>query len=228
MQMDERTRAEEHLHVIRSLMERATVYRAISAPTALVGALSSLAVAAWMLRRIGFLGGNAPAVPLTARDFICAWLVPLVLTAGANTLFIWREARRAGRPFLSPGLRLALRSLMPAMLVAAAITFVAWRMPSDVDAPVVLALAWIALYGLALLATMNFAPRSLAILGWSFVATAILWLVLLSVPTFHGAKELHGERGANHAMALTFGLYHLIYGIGTWRSRGAAKTQALE
>ena len=31
--MDERHRAEEHLRIIRTLMERATIYRAISAPT---------------------------------------------------------------------------------------------------------------------------------------------------------------------------------------------------
>jgi hypothetical protein len=36
------TEAEEHLRVIRSLMEKATIYRAISAPTAFVGGLASL------------------------------------------------------------------------------------------------------------------------------------------------------------------------------------------
>jgi hypothetical protein len=35
--MSERSAAEEHLRVIRSLMERTTIDRAISAPTALVG-----------------------------------------------------------------------------------------------------------------------------------------------------------------------------------------------
>ena len=37
--MDQRAKAEHDLRVIRSLMERATVYRAISAPTALLGGL---------------------------------------------------------------------------------------------------------------------------------------------------------------------------------------------
>ena len=40
--MDPRPKAEEDLRVIRSLMERATVYRAISAPTALVAGLLSI------------------------------------------------------------------------------------------------------------------------------------------------------------------------------------------
>src|SRR3712207_1992793 len=108
--MDERARAEEHLRVIRSLMERVTVYRAISAPTALVGGLSSLTVAGWMLWRGGFFH-NAILRSFTSREFILAWSGPLLLTAAANTFFIWREARRDARPFLSTGLRLALRAL---------------------------------------------------------------------------------------------------------------------
>src|SRR2546421_298418 len=44
--MDERLNAEENLRVIRQLMERATVYRAISAPTALVAGILSLLAAA--------------------------------------------------------------------------------------------------------------------------------------------------------------------------------------
>ena len=39
---NERSKAEEDLRVIRSLMERATVYRAISAPAALVAGLLSI------------------------------------------------------------------------------------------------------------------------------------------------------------------------------------------
>ena len=42
----ERSKAEEDLRVIRSLMERATVYRAISAPAALVAGFLSIFAAA--------------------------------------------------------------------------------------------------------------------------------------------------------------------------------------
>ncbi|MFN2507377.1 MAG: hypothetical protein ABR589_01230 [Chthoniobacterales bacterium] len=227
MAMDERTRAEEHLRVIRSLLERVTVYRAISAPTALVGGVASLIVAIWMLWRTGFIGSGETDVALTARDFITPWLLPLVLTGFANTFFIWREARRDQRPFLSAGLRLALRSLLPAMLIGAAITYVAWRNPTHLDGPVVVALSWISFYGLALLATMNFAPRSLSILGWSFVITAVVWLLLLSAPTLPAVEVLHGQSGANLAMGLTFGVYHLLY-VVCILSGGTGKTRALE
>src|SRR5438270_4632677 len=98
--MNEQVRAEEHLRVIRSLMERVTVYRAISAPTALVGGVSSMAVALWMLKRTGFIGSAGEAVPHTSRSFITPCLLPLILTASAHALFISWGARRDQRPFL--------------------------------------------------------------------------------------------------------------------------------
>lgn len=225
--MNERLRAEEHLRVIRSLMERATVYRAISAPTALVGGLSALALTIWTLWRSGYLGAEGDReLAVTAREFILPWLVPLVLTCAANTLFIWREAQRDQRAFVSAGLRLALRSILPNFFVAAAITFVIWRNPADLEGPTVLGLSWIAFYGLALLSTMNFAPRSLIILGASFVFIDVIWLLLLSSPTME-LDNLRGARGATLAMGLTFGLFHLIYAICTWRPVRAAEAETL-
>ena len=43
--MIDRSNAEEDLRIIRTLMERATIYRAISAPTALVGGLLAILAA---------------------------------------------------------------------------------------------------------------------------------------------------------------------------------------
>ena len=46
--MPDHTEAEEHLRVIRTLMERATVYRAISAPTAFFGGSIAIALTAFI------------------------------------------------------------------------------------------------------------------------------------------------------------------------------------
>ena len=223
---DEHFEAEEHLRVIRSLMERATVYRAISAPTALIGGFSSLAVSGWLLSKSGFFGSALDQEgALTARDFIRPWLVALLITAAANTFFIWRQERRDRRPFLSSGLRLALRSLIPSFFVAGAITFVAWRNPTDLDGPTVLALSWISFYGLGLLATMSFAPRSLVLLGGSFVFTAVLWLLLLSSPALPDFLVMRGYVGASFAMGLTFGVFHLVYAVCAWAGGRSAEAK---
>ena len=69
----ERAKAERDLHVIRSLMERATVYRAISAPAALVaGFLSIFGTAAI------YLNNQASSDrPVQGRAFAAIWLAVL-------------------------------------------------------------------------------------------------------------------------------------------------------
>lgn len=208
--MNERLEAEEHLRVIRSLMERATVYRAISAPTALVGGLSALAASAWLLSR-----NAGMTIAAANREFMFAWFAALAVTVAANTAFLWQGARKDDRPFFSPGLRLAMRSVIPALFVAAGLTFTLRDGPG---APTALALSWICLYGLALLSTMNFAPRSLSILGWCFVLTATLWQLLL-VYSPEPIAVLRGVRGATLAMVITFGVFHLVYAACIWSRR---------
>ena len=77
---NERSKAEEDLRVIRSLMERATVYRAISAPAALVAGLLSIFAAGAIYRR-----------PVHGRVFAAVWLVVLVFAVVTNAFFIWRK-----------------------------------------------------------------------------------------------------------------------------------------
>ena len=86
--------AEEHLRAIRLLMERATIYRAISAPTALVGGLLSLVLSAAML--VWQNGDGSRNVD--ARAFYQAWLLVLLLDPrGQHFLYLARCAPRTRR-----------------------------------------------------------------------------------------------------------------------------------
>src|SRR5260370_35167527 len=110
---DERSKAEEHLRVIRSLMERATIYRAISAPTALVaGLLSIFAAGAIFLNNetsfnVGF--------QITSREFAFVWLVGLLLSLAANAFFPPPEAIATWRPSMFPGVKTPLGRLPPSL-----------------------------------------------------------------------------------------------------------------
>ena len=199
-------------------MERATIYRAISAPTALVGGLCALAVSGYLLARGGYFGSaETGASLLTTHDFVPPWICALLVTGAANLWFLRRESSRGDRPFLSPGLRLALRSIIPSILVAAIVTLVIWRNPVALDGPTFLGLSWVGFYGLALLATMNFAPKSLTMLGAGFLLVALLWLVLLSSPALMEVEAVQRYLDPRVVMALTFGLFHLIYAACAWR-----------
>ncbi|MBA3960336.1 MAG: hypothetical protein H0X40_00335 [Chthoniobacterales bacterium] len=209
--MNERSRAEEDLRVIRNLMERATIYRAISAPTALVGGLLAVgtSVAFWLVDR----SRAADAMTPDGRWFATIWLVVLALVLAVNALFVRQEARRGGRPFLSSGAKLALRAIAPCLLVPAAATIWFFRNPDPIDAEVLVSI-WIAFYGLALLATALFAPRSLAVLGWAFLLSSLL-VVFWPKPLGFDPRGMFPD----FAMGATFGLYHLLYAACIWSRR---------
>jgi hypothetical protein len=202
--MSEFDQAQEHLRVIRSLMERSTIYRSISAPTALVGGLLSL-------------GGFATAYyakhhlhhALSPAQFLVVWLVILALTGLSNLVFLWRGAAQRGEPFFSGGMKCALTSLAPSFITAAVLTFLIHR-------PIQLCIIWLVLYGLALLATQYFAPRSLVVLGWTFFIAGGVLMV--------GWKHFFLARGQTEpsalvvsgVMAATFGGLHLAYAAAVW------------
>jgi hypothetical protein len=214
----ERSKAEADLRVIRSLMERATVYRAISAPAALVAAFLSIFAAAAI-----YLNDQARLNrPIQGRAFAAIWLVVLVLAVATNAFFIWREANKDGRPFISSGMKLSLRAIAPNLLVPAAVTL--WFLVSGYKgaAEQELVVAWIAFYGLALLSTTLFAPRSLVSLGWAFLLTG------LAIPALRNAVGDSPATLPNIAMGITFGLYHLIYAVCAWPRKRAGEEFALE
>jgi hypothetical protein len=202
----ERSKAEADLRVIRSLMERATVYRAISAPAALVaGFLSIFAAVAIYLNDETSINR-----PVQCRAFAAIWLIVLILAVAANAFFIWREAKKGGRPFISSGMKLSLRAIAPNLLIPAALTL--WFLVEGYKGATELELviAWIVFYGLALLSTGLFAPRSLVCLGWAFLLTA------LALPALKNALGELPANLPNIAMGITFGLYHLIYAVCAW------------
>jgi hypothetical protein len=203
--------AEEHLRAIRLLMERATIYRAISAPTALVGGLLSVFTAAAMLLwQIGGSGRN-----IDAHFYFAAWMLVFIVTLAANTFFIWRGAHQRGEPLISPGMKLALRAITPSLFAGGAIS-ACLSLTSNMA--LIPTLFWPVFYGLGLLSTMSFAPRSIVALGWAFLFTGIGFFIYFMNQTLLPEVELPTPTRFYPAamMGLTFGLYHLVYAAFTW------------
>jgi hypothetical protein len=206
--MNERSRAEEHLRIIRSLMERATIYRTISAPTALVGGLLAITTAA-----VIWWEDTSRPVPLDGRLFAEIWLAILAVVLAVNAFFVRREAHKGGRPFLSSGARLAVRAIAPCLIIPAATTIWFFKNAEPIDKDILVAV-WVMFYGLSLLATALFAPRSLVLLGWAVLLSGLLMVFW--------PKSLGYDPRAifpNLAMGATFGLYHLVYAACVWPRR---------
>lgn len=210
--MNEQERAEEHLRTIRRLMERGTIYRAISAPTALVGGLLSLAASGiWM--------AVTPPDSEPHYSFLLLWLLVFLLTSGTNTLIIIYGAKARNEPVFSPSMKAAFTALAPPFLVAATLTLLFDVAASDPLNEATLGITWAICYGLGLLATGHFAPRSLTLLGWAFLISglgAVLGVRLASDSLF----RILDARNTILFMAATFGLFHLIYAACAWPRSG--------
>ncbi len=187
--MTQRNDAAESLEVIRSLMERATVYRAISRPTAFIaGGLAMLAGSC----------GHMVSVPWWQL-----WLTVLLVVVIFNTTLVMKKAASEKKAIFSPGLKLAIRSISPPLLVGAVLGVLILGGIEQGGSGFV-ATVWIISYGLALMATGNFAPKSMWYLGAAFVLSGLLCAVSLGPVT---------DRVASILMGGTFGVFHVAYGI---------------
>lgn len=198
----------ENLRVIRSLMEKAHIYRAISAPAALVGGVLSF---------VGFFCCTTlmKGIAMLPAEFLKVWITILVITGSLNLLLLARDAKRRGQKFVSDGMKAALKTLAPPLLAGGVvgIGLVVW-----LHAYTMAALIWIVCYGLALLATASFSPSSLIRLGWLFLISG---LILFCLWAANGDVRLipEDEGIAGFAMASTFGLLHIGYGLAVLFSK---------
>jgi hypothetical protein len=192
--MTTREEAVEQLRIIRAVMERATVFRALSGETALIGGAAALA-AAWLSE--GRLGWS----------WAFWWLLGLASVLAFNVFQIFRMKTANHRPFWSPGLRVAVRGALPSLIAGGFLGLLFIRSGADKPA----ACLWILHYGLALLAIREFAPKSMVWLGWAFVIFGVGSLagVTAVVDVLAGWVE---HTNGSRLMAIAFGGFHLIYG----------------
>jgi hypothetical protein len=198
----------EHLQVIRSLMEKEHIYRAISAPAALIGGLLATSLSGWTI----WISAIEETGHLSSTQFLAFWLGLFAVCTALNTALLAKQATQRSQPLVSPDMKLALRTLSPA-LGAGGVMGICFAHYWENQA--VAALTWIVCYALALLATSGFSPRSLRRLGWAFLAAGLslftLWSALPDARVYP-----HDEAVAATFMGLTFGLLHIAYGVAVW------------
>ncbi|MEP6603470.1 MAG: hypothetical protein ABJB69_05950 [Spartobacteria bacterium] len=216
--MNENLAAEENLGTIRGLFERATIYRGIAARVALVGGTLSILTASAI-----FVNDEVTRFldrPVRPREFAFAWLDILLLTVILSALFLWRAARDNADVFGSVRMKLALRVIAPSVLIPAA--FTGWFFGSGYlgAAELDVVAVWIAFYGLLLLSTAIFAPRSIATLGWAFLLTG------LAVPLLADKIDNWTGSAPTVLMGVTFGVYHLVFAALNWRRIAETKTNS--
>lgn len=198
--------AAEQLRVIRTMMERATIFRALSGEAALFGGAASLA-AGWISEsRGGWAWGSV-------------WLIGLAVVIAFAVWQLFRTAAAKGKQVWSHGLQVALRGALPSLIAGGFLGLLYLKYGKE-GRETFAASMWILHYGLALLAIREFAPKSMTWLGLAFLATGIASFAALTF--VQAASPILMKLGPSGLMAATFGGFHLLYGaaIVTTTRRG--------
>lgn len=195
--------AREHLRVIRQTMDRSTKYSTLSG---LSGVLIGLTAIAGVLVTRQVIGSHQTAhqpsreiQPLLGA----IWLGVLVLAVSIEFVCNKRRAARIGKHVASPlGAHIVVAAL-PAFTAAAVLT--AFFTLHDLFASVWG--VWMLCYGLAICAVGLFSVRQVTYLGAAFVLAGSVTLLL--------PNHVH-----LYMMALTFGGFHVLYGVLMARKHG--------
>jgi len=207
--------ASSHLEVIRTLMERAALYRRALAPTTV--ALGGVGIAAglvgWMLQ----LG--------EPRGFGTYWMVVAGVGLGVALLLMRRQAMQDRETFWSPPARRVMQAILPpffaGFLTGIIAVVPAWREPLWMWwVPAI----WMVLYGCALHAAGFFMPRGIRLFGWLFVGVGCLLAVVLNARSY--GAGMPALVNAHLLMGGVFGGLHLAYGLYLLQTQRNAKAAA--
>jgi hypothetical protein len=177
-------RALDNLQFIRETMERSTHFTAVPGyGGALMGVTAVVAA---------YIANGQPLV----KDWLFAWLVEAGLAFAIGLLALWQKSKLSGTPLVSTPAKKFAMSFLPPLVCGVAITLGLWRLGYfEAMVPV-----WMLCYGAAVVCGGAFSVRVVPIMGWCFIALGTLTFLL---PVSYG----------NAAMALSFGVLHIVFGL---------------
>ncbi len=195
--------AEENIQVIRTLMERAALYRRAMAPMMFLAGGFALA---------GAVGAEVGGLE-NLRTFILFWGVIALAVLIGSGLIVRKQAVKKDEPFWTVPARRVFRSFLPVILVGGVIG--AAKVFDGLESPQELsgighsfAASWALLYGLGLHSAGAFVAKGIKRLGWCFIICGVLMSV--------DATALGGlllKMSPNILMGIVFGGLHLVAGI---------------
>ncbi len=192
--------AEENLNTIRTLMERASVYRRALAPISILAGILGI-LAAGLTQVAGWTGKD---------HFAVYWMSVAAITGAVVLMLMYRQAIKAGERFWSPPTRRVAQAMLP-LLVAGFILGI--LTPGDLSATnpgsIRLAALWMILYGGALHSAGFFMRRGLKLLGWIYILLGGLCLLFQE----SGQISWLNESQAHLVMGWAFGVNNLAYGL---------------
>lgn len=189
--------AMDDLRFIRQTMEEAGSFTAVPGWGMVAIGITALVAGLWAAR------------PMSEGLWLTVWLVEAALALTIASLTMARKARAGAHPasevaplFSGPGRRFAL-SFAPPLLAGAVLTLILFRAGATGPIPGL----WLLLYGTAVVTGGAFSIRVVPVMGLCFM--------LLGAATL-----LSPAAWADAALALGFGVIHLVFGVLIARRHG--------
>lgn len=195
-----RVEAEENIKVIRDIMERSVRYTHFSGLSGIIaGMLALLGCAAtiWVAWH-NIWWWEIPS-------YIGIWVAVFVLAVAQDAFFAHLKAKRNGQSILNPATFLVIKAVLPGIILAMVTSIRALQL-NELDAIPAL---WALGYGVAASAAGMFSVKEVRVFGLVQLLTGAVGLFLFS-----------DWFASIYLLAVSFGLYHIIFGIWMWRRYG--------
>lgn len=197
----DRQQAEQDIKMIRQVMEqsaRYTHFSGLSGPISGVLALAGCAATYWVDKAVA--ARHQPAW------LIVTWSLVLVLSIAQDMFLAQRKARRNGQTIWVPATYRLMKSVLPGVYIAFILSVVALY---D-GAPDVIPAVWALGYGTALCAAGMISVKEVWMYGIVQLVTGTVGLFFMSSPPY-----------SLYLLALTFGVYQILFGIVVTRRYGS-------
>jgi hypothetical protein len=194
--------ASNNLRTIRTLMERAALYRRAMGPVLLVVGLTGIVAGI-----VGMSLTHRPALPAVGY-----WLVVAALCVAEACWMIRLQAIRQREKFWSSPMRRIVQAVLPPFLTGllASLPFAGLDLEPNQAALFILP-GWMVLYGIGMHAAGFFMPRGFKLFGWLFILSGLLIFGGLLLLAQNDGR--FSNMGVHALMGLFFGGGHLAYGL---------------
>ena len=211
--------AQVRMQEIQRIMERATLWTILPGTSAIIG--GSMVLAGCLVSCLMFHSIDSPSftpidfaslleLSLNAQIAFCVmWFLIGIGGIGAEIHFAQLQAKKQGIAPKGRSAKLALFSLTPSVVIAMVLT-VKFLVPAELRTHEVqyIAPVWMMLYGTGVYTAGLFSVRAPRILGMVFIAAGVA-----SISFFQQYGVITN--------ALSFGLFHIVFGLYVIRKRRA-------
>jgi len=207
-------KAAENLTVIRQLMERPIRYSTMSGLSGILAGLAAIGgvvADAWVSDNLAPEDASLAIILIWAGVFLTAFACSAVLT--------YIRERKQGMPFWSPIKRRILITILPPFIAGVGLTFAivhSWSLHETYDQWGLIPPIWMLFYGVTLWQIGTFSAIELRAMGIAFILAGLItaWDYQYQIPGSGSAMT------AYWALGITFGGFHIIYGIVVWIRHG--------